>query len=115
MSLPSIAQPAGDSSSRPTSPSSASVRSARVRRCCKDGFITAEENEALRKAGAVGEIIGWAFDSQGRSDRRACSTSACASAPLRQPAKRPMIGVAMGVGAPRGDPRRADRPADHRA
>ena len=32
----------------------------------KDGFITTEENEALRKAGAVGEITGWSFDSQGR-------------------------------------------------
>jgi DNA-binding transcriptional regulator LsrR (DeoR family) len=60
-----------------------------------DGFITAEENEALRRAGAVGEITGWAFDSHGRlltgnlNDR-------VASAPLRQPAKRLMIGVAMG-------------------
>jgi len=61
----------------------------------KDGFITPEENESLRRAGAVGEITGWAFDSQGRlisgdmNDR-------VASAPLRQPTKRLMIGVAMG-------------------
>ena len=61
----------------------------------KDGFITPEENEALRRAGAVGEITGWAFDGRGRlivgqiNDR-------VASAPLRQPTKRLTIGVAMG-------------------
>ena len=31
-----------------------------------DGFITREEDEELRGAGAVGEITGWAFDSHGR-------------------------------------------------
>ncbi len=31
-----------------------------------DGFISAEELAALQKAGAVGEIVGWAFDDQGR-------------------------------------------------
>ncbi len=62
----------------------------------KDAFITPEENEQLRKAGAVGEITAWAFDSHGRliagpyNDR-------VASAPLRQPARRLVIGVAMGV------------------
>ncbi len=61
----------------------------------KDGFITAEENDSLRRAGAVGEITGWAFDSHGRpivgnlNDR-------VVSAPLRPPNKRLMIGVAMG-------------------
>ena len=61
-----------------------------------DGFITAEQNETLRRAGAVGEITGWAFDARGRlidtplNDR-------IASAPLRQPTRRLMIGVAMGV------------------
>src|ERR1700753_2036044 len=66
----------------------------------KDGFITAEENEAVRKAGAVGEITAWAFDSQGRLIQGHLHERV-ASAPLRQPANRPMIGVAMGV------PRRA--------
>ena len=61
----------------------------------KDGFITSEENEALRKAGAVGEITAWSFDSQGRLIQGHMNER-CASAPLRQPAKRPMIGVAMG-------------------
>jgi DNA-binding transcriptional regulator LsrR (DeoR family) len=31
-----------------------------------DGFITEAELKALRKAGAVGEIVGWAFDRDGR-------------------------------------------------
>jgi DNA-binding transcriptional regulator LsrR (DeoR family) len=65
----------------------------------KDGFITGEENEALRKAGAVGEITAWSFDSQGRLIQGHLNER-CASAPLRQPAKRPMIGVAMGVPRP---------------
>jgi DNA-binding transcriptional regulator LsrR (DeoR family) len=62
----------------------------------RDGFITADENESLRRAGAVGEITAWAFDAQGRllagnlNDR-------VAAAPLRQPTKRLMIGVAMGT------------------
>jgi DNA-binding transcriptional regulator LsrR (DeoR family) len=62
----------------------------------KDGFITADENEALRRAGAVGEITAWSFDSQGRLIQGHLNERV-ASAPLRQPAKRPMIGVAMGV------------------
>jgi DNA-binding transcriptional regulator LsrR (DeoR family) len=66
----------------------------------KDGFMTTEENEAIRKAGAVGEITAWSFDSQGRLIQGHLNERV-ASAPLRQPAKRPMIGVAMGV------PRRA--------
>jgi len=32
----------------------------------EDGFITEQELRALQRAGAVGEIVGWAFDSQGR-------------------------------------------------
>jgi len=31
-----------------------------------DGFITEAELKALQRAGAVGEIVGWAFDAQGR-------------------------------------------------
>ena len=61
----------------------------------KDGFITSGEHETLRRAGAVGEITGWAFDAHGRliagqiNDR-------VASAPLTQPTTRLVIGVAMG-------------------
>jgi DNA-binding transcriptional regulator LsrR (DeoR family) len=62
----------------------------------QDGIITRAESDALRAAGAVGEITGWAFDSRGRlidgdyNDR-------VASAPLRQATNRLTIGVAMGV------------------
>jgi DNA-binding transcriptional regulator LsrR (DeoR family) len=31
-----------------------------------DGFITQAELRALQKAGAIGEVVGWAFDAQGR-------------------------------------------------
>ncbi len=31
-----------------------------------DGFISREELQDMRGAGAVGEIVGWAYDSQGR-------------------------------------------------
>ena len=61
-----------------------------------DGFITPEENESLRRAGAVGEITGWAFDARGRLIASPLSDR-IASSPLRQPTKRLMIGVAMGV------------------
>jgi DNA-binding transcriptional regulator LsrR (DeoR family) len=61
----------------------------------KDGFITGEENEALRRAGAVGEITGLAFDARGRLIVGQINERV-ASAPLRQPTKRLMIGVAMG-------------------
>jgi DNA-binding transcriptional regulator LsrR (DeoR family) len=61
----------------------------------KDGFISFEENEALRSAGAVGEITGWAFDARGRLIE-GLTNERVASAPLRQATKRLMIGVAMG-------------------
>ena len=61
----------------------------------KDGFISEEENEAMRRAGAVGEIIGWAFDAQGRLVQGQFNER-IAAAPLKQPARRLMIGVAMG-------------------
>ena len=61
----------------------------------KDGFITAEENEAMRRAGAVGEITAWSFDAHGKIIQGLVNERV-ASAPLRQPARRLMIGVAMG-------------------
>ncbi len=61
----------------------------------KDGFISEEENDALRNAGAVGEITGWAFDARGHLIE-GLTNERVASAPLRQPTKRLMIGVAMG-------------------
>lgn len=62
----------------------------------RDGFVKTDEIRALTRAGAVGEIIGWAYDAQGKlidgqtNDR-------VLSVPLEQPATRRMIGVAMAV------------------
>ena len=62
----------------------------------QDGIITRQEAEALRQAGAVGEITGWAFDSQGRLIEGSINERV-ASAPLRPATNRLMIGVAMGA------------------
>ena len=62
----------------------------------QDGFVSRDEMRALVKAGAVGEILGWAFDRAGclldglTNDR-------VASVPLDQPAKRLVIAAAMGA------------------
>jgi DNA-binding transcriptional regulator LsrR (DeoR family) len=61
----------------------------------QDGIVTRAEAEALRNAGAVGEITGWAFDSRGRVIEGSINDRV-ASAPLR-PGEGLMIGVAMGV------------------
>ena len=47
----------------------------------QDGIITRQEAEALRHAGAVGEITGWAFDARGRCSTEG-SNERVASAPL---------------------------------
>jgi DNA-binding transcriptional regulator LsrR (DeoR family) len=63
----------------------------------RDGFVRADELRALVKAGAVGEITGWSFDTQGNlidglvNDR-------VLSVPLETPARRKVIGVAMAPG-----------------
>jgi DNA-binding transcriptional regulator LsrR (DeoR family) len=62
----------------------------------QDGIITREEADALREAGAVGEITGWAFDSAGRLIEGSINDRV-ASAPLRQATHRLTIGVAMGA------------------
>jgi DNA-binding transcriptional regulator LsrR (DeoR family) len=60
----------------------------------RDGFIRPDELRAMVKAGAVGEITGWSFDSDGKlidgllNDR-------VLSAPLESLASRRVIGVAM--------------------
>jgi len=60
-----------------------------------DGFITEAELRALVEAGAVGEIIGWAYDCDGElitgqtNDR-------VASVPLMRPPAQPVIGVSRG-------------------
>jgi DNA-binding transcriptional regulator LsrR (DeoR family) len=61
----------------------------------QDGFISVEENDALRRAGAVGEITAWAFDARGQLIE-GLTNERVASAPLHRPTKRLMIGVAMG-------------------
>jgi DNA-binding transcriptional regulator LsrR (DeoR family) len=61
----------------------------------QDGFITRKELQILQKAGAVGEIVGWAFDSDGDLIE-GLTNDRVASIRLGQPAKRLTIGVAMG-------------------
>jgi DNA-binding transcriptional regulator LsrR (DeoR family) len=61
----------------------------------QDGIVTRAEAEALRNAGAVGEITGWAFDARGRVIEGPINDRV-ASAPLR-PGEGLMIGVAMGA------------------
>ncbi|MEQ9606651.1 MAG: sugar-binding transcriptional regulator, partial [Kiloniellaceae bacterium] len=62
----------------------------------EDGFITKEELAALKQAGAVAEILGWAFDAEGclipglTNDR-------VASAPLPSPERSLVIAVAKGA------------------
>ena len=61
----------------------------------QDGIITRLEAEALRQAGAVGEITGWAFDAAGRVLTEGTNLRV-AGAPLMRGAKGLVIGVAMG-------------------
>jgi DNA-binding transcriptional regulator LsrR (DeoR family) len=62
----------------------------------RDGFVKPDEMRALVKAGAAGEIIGWAYDDKGQlidgytNDR-------VVSVPLDQPARRKVIGLAMAI------------------
>ncbi len=62
----------------------------------RDGFVKPDEMRALVKAGAAGEIIGWAFD-----DRRQLidgfTNDRVVSVPLDQPAKRKVLGIAMAL------------------
>jgi DNA-binding transcriptional regulator LsrR (DeoR family) len=58
-----------------------------------DGFLSAGELEALRAAGAVGEICGWTFDAEGRMIA-GLTNDRVASAPL--PARGDIIALAMG-------------------
>lgn len=74
----------------------------------KDGFARPDDLRAVRKAGAVGEIIGWVFDGEGRLMPDLMSLR-IASAPLAASRERPMICVAVGrakvaalIGALRG-------------
>jgi len=74
----------------------------------QDGFVTAEEMRGLLKAGAVGEIVGWAFDANGALIS-GLTNDRVASVRPEQPAQKLVIGVGMGeakhralIGALRG-------------
>jgi DNA-binding transcriptional regulator LsrR (DeoR family) len=60
-----------------------------------DGFITQAELKALQKAGAVGEIVGWAFDAQGKMIE-GLTNERVASAPL--PSRENSLVVALAIG-----------------
>ena len=60
-----------------------------------DGFITESELKALQKAGAVGEIVGWAFDAQGRMIE-GLTNDRVASAPMPSRERSLVVALAMG-------------------
>ncbi len=61
----------------------------------EDGFITEAELKALHKAGAVGEIVGWAFDRDGRLIE-GITNERVASAPIPSRERSLVIALAMG-------------------
>lgn len=61
----------------------------------EDGFISEAELKALQKAGAVGEIVGWAFDRDGRLID-GITNDRVASAPLPSRERSLVIALAMG-------------------
>lgn len=61
-----------------------------------DGFIGLHEHEDLCRAGAVGEIVGWAFNASGRLLKSGLNTRV-ASAPLPQPRRTLVVGVSLGA------------------
>ncbi len=62
----------------------------------RDGFVKADEIRSLVRAGAVGEIIGWAFDAQGKFIE-GLTNDRVLSVPLPSHAKRKVIGVSMAL------------------
>jgi DNA-binding transcriptional regulator LsrR (DeoR family) len=60
-----------------------------------DGFITQDELKALQKAGAVGEICGWAFDADGRLID-GLTNERVASAPMPSRERSLVVAIAMG-------------------
>ncbi len=61
----------------------------------QDGFISKDELEALREAGAVAEIVGWAFDSKGRPVEDVINDRV-ASTPIPSRDSSEVIALAMG-------------------
>ncbi|TKT82687.1 sugar-binding transcriptional regulator [Aquamicrobium sp. LC103] len=60
-----------------------------------DGFISEADLKALQKAGAVGEIVGWAYDRDGRLID-GITNDRVASAPIPSREQSVVIGIAMG-------------------
>jgi DNA-binding transcriptional regulator LsrR (DeoR family) len=61
----------------------------------QDGFISVTELRQLQKAGAVGEIVGWAFDAQGKLID-GLTNDRVASAPLPSRESSSVIAIAIG-------------------
>lgn len=61
----------------------------------EDGFISEAELKALQKAGAVGEIVGWAFDREGRLIE-GLTNDRVASAPIPSRERSLVVAAAMG-------------------
>jgi DNA-binding transcriptional regulator LsrR (DeoR family) len=61
----------------------------------EDGFITEAELKALQKAGAVAEIVGWAFDRDGRLIE-GITNDRVSSAPLPSRERSLVVAIAMG-------------------
>ena len=61
-----------------------------------DGFLTAAELEALQRAGAIGEIVGWAFNAEGQLID-GLTNARVASAPIPSRETCLVVGVAMGA------------------
>lgn len=60
-----------------------------------DGFISSAEQKLLQKAGAVGEIVGWAFDAQGKF-LDGLTNERVASAPLPSRESSTVVAIAIG-------------------
>ncbi len=60
----------------------------------RDGFVRPDEIRSLMRAGAAGEITGWAFDAKGELIE-GLTNDRVLSVPLAKPAKRKLIGVVM--------------------
>ncbi len=61
----------------------------------EDGFISEAELKALQKAGAVGEIVGWVFDREGRLIEGS-TNERVASAPIPSRERSLVVAAAMG-------------------
>lgn len=60
-----------------------------------DGFISSAESLALRKVGAVGEIVGWVYNSEGELIE-GMTNNRVSSAPIVPQNPLPVIGMAVG-------------------